>query len=216
MTFQLSVSLAPAPLINIKEILNTLDSLSVEMIHFDIEDGLFVPTMTFGTKIIGDLRPHSTRIFDVHLMVLHPEKIIRDVIKMGANRISVHVEACSCPYHTLSMIKEYGAVAGLAFNPMTQIPDLDHLLPVLDFVNVLSTDPYELDGKFIPSTLCKIGNKHKGKDPIIEWEMDGGLNPYYSKLALENDFDTLVVGRYLFEGGSISENIRTLRESNLN
>ncbi len=211
MAAQLSVSLAAAPLINLHELVGLFDRSSVDMLHFDVEDGLFVPGITLGTKIIKDLRPLTNLDFEVHLMVFDPEKYIREVILNGANRVTVHWETCPYPFRTLSLIKDHGVVSGLAFNPKTNIPDLNFLLPVLDYVNVLSTEPQIKNPQYIPEMMEKISlKKSEAVLDKIKWEIDGGLDADLASLAVKNGFDIVVIGRFIFENGNISENIRAI------
>ena len=115
--FKISPSLASASMIDLKKTIHDLVDAGANYIHFDIEDGSFVPVMTLGTKILADLRPMTDLPYDVHLMMENPDWIIPELVKDGADRISVHYEACPYPRKTLRLIVEGGAVAGLAFNP---------------------------------------------------------------------------------------------------
>jgi ribulose-phosphate 3-epimerase len=205
---RISVSMAAAPLLELSKTLEAIHHSQVEMLHFDIEDGLFVPGITTGMRIIEELRAHSTLQFDVHLMVMKPESLIPDLVKMGADRISIHWEACPYPLRTLDMIKDCGAMAGLAFNPATPIPDLTYCLPVLDFINVLSTEPIPKNCEFIQQTAAKLkANQTKYFQSSIEWEMDGGINLKNYKLALAAGADILVIGRAVFDDGNVEKNL---------
>jgi ribulose-phosphate 3-epimerase len=170
--------------------------------------------MTLGTKLIADLRPITPRPFDVHLMVVRPEWLIPELVRDGAERISVHYEACPYPRRTLRMITEAGAAAGLAFNPATPIPDLRDLVPYLRFVVVLTTEPEIPDPMFLPHALEKIrrGRQAPGMDGV-EWVADGGLKPENVRQAAEAGADTLVIGRSVFREGRIAENLRDLRRA---
>jgi ribulose-phosphate 3-epimerase len=210
---KLSVSLAAAPLFDLKSVVDVLNDTPVDMLHFDVEDGVFIPDLTLGTKLISDLRPFSNLLFDVHLSIAHPERFIPDVIGRGADRVCVHWEACPYPMRTLSMIKESGAAAGLAFNPRTNLPDLSYLLSVLDFVNVLSTEPAARNSMFIPTMADKMEqNKPLHPPGALEWVLDGGIDPNNIQGAVQKGADTLVVGRSVFTNGDIRTNILSLRE----
>ena len=209
---RLSASLAAAPLTELKETVAVLERAGVEMLHFDIEDGIFVPDLTLGTKMLSDLRALSGLTFDVHLSVIHPERLIPDIASKGADRIAVHWEACEYPLRTLEMIREAGSKAGLAFNPKTPIPELDYLLSTLDYVQVLSTEPVRGQSLFIPEMLDKISrNKPLYDHAGLEWVIDGGILPENAGMAVQKGADVLVIGRSIFEAGKILENVKNLK-----
>lgn len=214
MPLRIFPSLAAAPLEHLSQTLIDLETASADAIHFDIEDGSFVPIMTLGTKMISDLR-HVTRLpFDVHLMMINPELILEDIIRWGANRVSVHYEACPYPRRVLRQIDALGAEAGLAFNPATPIPDLAYLLPYLSFILVLTTEPEIPDSPFLPEILEKV---RQGKQAIglgeVEWVVDGGLNQENMQQAVTAGADTAIVGRAVFKDGKIRENMASLRKN---
>jgi ribulose-phosphate 3-epimerase len=214
MVIRLSASLAAAGLPELKEIVPLLSSLGVEMLHFDVEDGHFIPCLTLGTKIIGDLRSGSRLTFDVHLSVSQPERFIPDILQMGADRVAVHWETCDYPIRTLGMIRDGGALCGLAFNPKTPIPELGYLIPILDFVLVLATEPVIQNGEFIPEMVKKISkNKPVYAGAGLEWVIDGGIQPENAALAVEHGADILVVGRSIFKDGDIEKNVQALIEA---
>ncbi len=214
MNYKIAVSLAAAPLTNLNEVISQLDQAAVDFLHFDIEDGNFVPMMTLGTKIISDLRPLTSRPFDVHLMMVNPDWILDDLVQMGTDRISVHLEACPYPRRTLSNIVSLGVQAGIALNPATPLPDLEILLPYLSFVLILSTEPEYPNASFLPSVLNKVrAGKERYGESGIEWDVDGGINPANLAMVLEAGADVIVVGRSAFQGGNITQNIALLRRS---
>jgi ribulose-phosphate 3-epimerase len=214
MAIRLSASLAAAGLPELQEGVPLLGFLRVEMLHFDIEDGHFVPYLTLGTKIIGDLRPRSRLTFDVHLSVSQPERFIPEILQMGADRVAVHWEACDYPMRTLGMIRDGGALCGLAFNPKTPIPELGYLIPILDYVLVLSTEPVIHNGEFIPEMAKKISkNKPVYAGTGLEWVIDGGIQPENAALAVEHGADILVVGRSIFKDGDLEKNVQALIEA---
>jgi ribulose-phosphate 3-epimerase len=208
---RLSASLAAAGLPELQEVVPLLGFLGIEMLHFDVEDGHFVPSLTLGTKIIADLRPLSQLAFDVHLSVNQPERFIPDILQMGADRVAVHWEACDYPMRTLGMIRDGGALCGLAFNPKTPIPELGFLLKVLDYVVVLSTEPANQRCEFIPEMLNKISeNKPRYTGTNLEWVIDGGIRPENVPLAIEAGADILVIGRSIFKDGDIENNVQSV------
>ena len=211
-SFKISPSLASVPLIKLQESLLELESAEVDYLHFDVEDGVFVPVMTLGTKIIADLRPLTKLPFDVHLMVQDPEWLIPEVINAGADRVAVHYEACPYPRRVLRGIHELGAVPGVAINPATPLPDLSYLAPYLAYLIILTTEPEGPDCPFLPEVLSKLTQKQEAPYlQSLEWVVDGGVDQDNVQQVLKAGADTVVVGRYAFKGGRIHHNIKQLR-----
>jgi len=213
MAFNISPSLASAPTDSLGEAVQDLTAAGADFIHFDVEDGCFVPVMTLGTKIIADLRPYTDVPFDVHFMTRDPEWILPQVIADGADRISVHYEACRYPRRVLRTIAEAGALPGLAFNPATPLPDLAYLAPYLKFLVILTTEPEGPDCPYLPGVLEKV-RRGQG-DPYLstlEWVVDGGVNPENIGEVIQAGADTVVVGRSAFQGGKVSQNLQALRQ----
>ena len=213
MPVRISPSLAAAPLDRLGQIVIELETAGANYIHFDIEDGSFVPMMTLGTKMISDLRRITRLPFDVHLMMVNPEWILPEVVRFGANRVAVHYEACPYPRRVLRQIVSLGAIAGLAFNPATPVPDLAYLLPYLSFIVILTTEPEIPDCPFLPEVLEKVraGKQAKGLESI-EWVVDGGLNTENLAQVIAAGTDTVVIGRSVFKDGKIRENMTALRK----
>lgn len=214
MPVHISPSLAAAPQDRLGQVVIELETAGADSLHFDLEDGTFVPMMTLGTKMIADLR-HVTRLpFDVHLMMVNPEWILADIIRFGANRVSVHYEACPYPRRVLRQIASLGAEAGITFNPGTPIPDLAYLSPYLSFIVILTTEPEVPDCPFLPEVLEKVrtGKQARGLEGI-EWVVDGGLNPENLPQAVVAGADTAVIGRSVFKDGKILENMAALRKT---
>ncbi|HEY59327.1 MAG TPA: ribulose-phosphate 3-epimerase [Anaerolineae bacterium] len=211
---KISASLASAPLDKLGWAIGELEKAGINKIHFDVEDGSFVPVMTLGTKIIKDLRPLIDLPFDVHLMMNNPEWIIEEIVDYGADSISVHWEACPYPRRTLHIIKETGVKAGIAFNPATSLPDLAFLKPYLDYVLILSSEPELPDAPFISDTLHKItlGRKNQNSDGI-EWVIDGGINLSNIREVTDAYPDMIVIGRAIFKHDAIIDNLLDLRKA---
>lgn len=212
MEIKIAPSIASGPLTNLKDSIQELDRAGASMIHFDIEDGNFVPVMNIGMKVIKELRPLSKLPFDVHLMVQDPEWLIPELAAMGVNHVSVHYEACPYPRRTLRLISEAGMRAGLAFNPKTPIPDLAFCLPYLSFVVILTTEPEHQDCPFLPDVLKKISQAmlQEGLEGIT-WVADGGITKDNVVQVVNSGADQLVIGRGIYQDGRIKENIDEIR-----
>ncbi len=211
-TPQIAPSLAAAPLVDLASVLRDLEEGGADMVHFDVEDGRFVPAMNLGTKIIQDLRPLTKLPFDVHLMMTDPEWIIPEIARCGANRVSVHAEACAYPRRVLGLIDQFHMQAGLAFNPGTPIPPLQFCRPYLAFVLVLSTEPETTHCDFLPSVLAKVvqGKKKEGLAEI-EWAVDGGITADNVRQVVAAGADIVISGRGVFGKGQTRENLRKLK-----
>lgn len=213
MPVKISPSLASAPTDRLGKVVQELEQAGADYIHFDVEDGSFVPVMTLGTKIICDLRPLSKLPFDVHLMMREPEWLLPEVIAYGADRVSVHLEACRYPRRVLRQIVDLGAAAGLAFNPATPLPDLGFLSPYLSFLVILTTEPEGPDCSFLPPVLEKVRQGKKDPDlKALEWVVDGGVNTENIARVVQAGANTVVVGRGVFQDGMIQKNLRLLQE----
>jgi ribulose-phosphate 3-epimerase len=212
MPIKIAASLAAAPLIDLVSVLRELEAGGDDMIHFDVEDGSFVPAINLGTKIIQDLRPLTKLPFDVHLMMTNPEWIIPEIARCGANRVSVHAEACQYPRRVLGLIDQYHMRAGLAFNPGTAIPPLEFCQPYLAFVLVLTTEPETSHCDFLPSILAKVaaGKKQAGLAQV-EWAVDGGITTDNVRQVVSAGAEVIVSGRGVFEKGRIRDNLQKLK-----
>ena len=211
---KIAPSIASGPLTDLRATLQDLELSGSSVIHFDIEDGSFSPVMNLGIKVIQELRPLSDLPFDVHLMMVNPEWLIPKLADIGADMVSIHYEACPYPRRTLSLIAQHQMQAGLAFNPVTQIPDLDFCLPYLSFVVILTTEPEVGDGPFLPSVLQKMteGKKRSGLERLV-WVADGGISADNAGKVVQAGADMLVVGRGIFKEGRIGENILEIKKA---
>jgi len=209
---KIAPSIASGPLVNLQLTIHELEMAGADFIHFDIEDGSFTPVMTLGVKIIKELRPLTRLPFDVHLMMVNPEWLIPVLARMGVDRLSVHAEACPYPRRTLRMITEHGMTAGLAFNPKTPLPRLEFCLSYLSYVVVLSTEPESGDCPFLPSTLDKVKEGRTVPElRNVEWVVDGGITIHTIQGVIESGASVAVVGRGVFENGTIHENISRMK-----
>ncbi len=184
-----------------------IEAAGSQFVHLDMMDGLFVPSISFGMPIIESLRPKSQMVFDAHMMVIDPERYIKQVREAGADIISVHVEACKDVKAVLLAIKELGAKPGLAFNPETPVSELKEYLPYVYEVVLMSVHPGFGGQAFIPSSLDKIKElselrNEKGLDFLIE--VDGGVKLDNVEAVLSAGADIIVAGSAVF-GENIPE-----------
>lgn len=148
-------------------------------IHVDVMDGCFVPNITFGPEIVRACKDSCDLPVDVHLMIIEPEKHLKDFIKAGASTVTIHFETCPHIHRSLQTIRELGAKAGLTFNPGTPVDGLNYLTDVVDQVLIMSVNPGFGGQMFIPSALEKISLvkwvlEEAGSNAIIQ--VDGGIS----------------------------------------
>ncbi len=192
-----------------------VDEAGAEFIHLDVMDGVFVPNITFGIKMVKDIRKVTNKILDCHLMIVNPEKYVESFAKAGADYITVHYEACKDNLATvLKQIKSLGVRCGLVINPDTPVERVKDCIRLCDMVLVMSVFPGFGGQKFIADVLdkCRAIRRiidENGYDCIIE--IDGGINAETSKLAIESGCDVLVAGSAVFGASDVKSAIDALR-----
>jgi len=209
-------SLLSADFSNLKEEVKKIEEADADILHLDIMDGRFVPNITFGPLIVSALRPHSKLIFDVHLMIIEPEKYIKDFAKAGADWISVHAEATLHLHRAILKIKELGKKAGVALNPHTPLNILEYILDDLDYVVIMTVDPGFGGQKFIKNCLPKIKKLKEileKKEKTVLIEVDGGINKDTAPLVIKAGANVLVAGSAVFGKEDYSEAIKLLKYS---
>lgn len=210
MTIKISPSIVSAPLLKLEAAIRALEAGGADMIHFDIEDGCFVPVMNLGVKTVSELRTITDLTFDVHLMMVNPEWIISELANCGVDRLSVHYEACAYPRRILKKIAGHGLTAGLAFNPKTPLPDLNFCFPYLSYVVLLTTEPEGGSDEYLPSVLGKV-RQNKPAYQTLEWVIDGGVNLDNILEVCQAGADVVVSGRGVFGNTRIKENIKAMK-----
>lgn len=215
-----SIKIAPSVLsANFAEMGNEIKSVEksgADIIHLDVMDGVFVPNITFGIKMVADVRKVTSLPLDCHLMIVHPEKYVKDFAKAGADYITVHYEACGDGLKdTLLLIKENGVKCGLVINPDTPVEKVENLIPLCDMVLVMSVFPGFGGQKFIADVLdkCRAIRRiidENNLDCLLE--IDGGINRETAKFACDAGCDVLVAGSSVFGAADRSSAISSLRE----
>lgn len=185
-----------------------------DWVHIDIMDGRFVPNISFGLPVVAAMKTLTEKFFDVHLMIVEPEKYLQDFKKAGADQITVHIEACHHLHRTIQQIHDLGLKAGVAVNPHTPISALEDILPDLDVVCLMSVNPGFGGQKFIPGTIKKIQQLVKMREETQSSaliEIDGGVTLGNANEIFSAGADVLVAGSSVFNAPHPVEAVHTLK-----
>ncbi len=191
-----------------------INQSEADWFHLDVMDGVFVPNISFGFPVIKAIQKLATKPFDVHLMIVQPERYINEFKAVGTHILSVHYEACTHLHRTLFAIKEAGMKAGVALNPHTPVHLLKPILADIDLVCMMSVNPGFGGQKFIEHTYQKCAEL---KEMILKAnancliEIDGGVNEVTAPLLIKAGADVLVAGNYVFGSANPNKTIGLLK-----
>jgi ribulose-phosphate 3-epimerase len=193
------------------------EAAGVDGIQVDVMDGRFVPNITFGPGVVRALRPLVSVTLDVDLMIVEPERYLEAFAEAGADRLTVHLEACTHPYRVLQSIRELDVEAGVAIGPGTSLSGLEEMLDLVDLIQIMTVNPGWGGQPFIHSQLDKIRRLRRTLDERgldIPIGVDGGVNPTTAPLVVSAGATVLVAGSSIYnDRASVAENVATLRNS---
>ena len=212
---QIAPSILSADFSKMGEEILSLEKAGADIVHCDVMDGVFVNNITFGIKMVEDIRKLTSLPLDCHLMIVHPEKYVERFAKAGADYITVHYEACKDNLkEVFSLIKSTGVKCGAVINPDTPVDAIKDVLPLCDMVLVMSVFPGFSGQKFIPECLDKLRELRKeidglGKDILLE--IDGGVHAGNVEEIKGAGADIIVAGSAVFNAENRAEMIAKLK-----
>ena len=208
-------SLLAANFFDLSSQMKLLKEGNIKILHLDVMDGMFVPSISFGMPVISSLRKSVDFFFDVHMMVENPERYIEDFYKSGANGITIHFEACKHIDRTISQIKSFGLRSGISINPATPVSFLQNIISEVDMVLIMSVNPGFGGQKFIPYSIDKIKELSKmraERNQKFLIQVDGGVDVNNIKALSDAEVDEFVAGSSVFKG-DILNNIKALNDA---
>lgn len=210
----ISPSLLSADFGNLQRDIEMLNRSECDWFHLDVMDGVFVPNISFGFPVMEAMARHAQKPLDVHLMIVQPEKFIREVAALGAHVMNVHYEACTHLHRVVQQIRNEGMLAGVTLNPHTPVSALEEIIRDLDLVMLMSVNPGFGGQKFIEHAVDKTRRlremiERTGSKALIE--IDGGVNRETGARLVEAGADVLVAGSAVFRAPDPEAEILALK-----
>ncbi len=200
---------------NLQRDLEMINNSEADWFHIDIMDGVFVPNISYGMPVLDAINRHAKKTIDVHLMIVDPDRYIKEFAALGANNLSVHYEACTHLHRTLQAIKAEGMKAGVAINPHTSVDLLEDVIGDIDLVCVMSVNPGFGGQSFIENTFQKVKKlkqiiQRNNASTLIE--VDGGVTDKNAAQLVEAGADILVAGSFVFKAENPTQTIKNLKD----
>ena len=193
-----------------------IDRSEAKWVHIDVMDGVFVPNISFGFPVVKSVRKSTSKLLDVHLMIVEPEKYVKRFVEAGANYVTFHHEACANPRATIAEIRSVGAKAGVSIKPATPVEAIFDYLGEVDMVLVMSVEPGFGGQSFMPHSLDKVRAlrkeiTEKGYNCLIE--IDGGISTKNAREVFDAGVDVVVAGSSVFGSENPEQTIIDILEA---
>lgn len=205
----LSPSILSADFAHLGEDIRLAEEAGTQYLHYDVMDGMFVPSISFGMPVLASVRKITKLVLDVHLMIVEPERYIEEFAKCGADIITVHYEACKDLEKAIEMIRNVGCKVGVSIKPKTPISVLDDVLDKVDMILLMTVEPGFGGQAYIPESTQKIQDMRKAlKERGLEknTQVDGGIKKNNLKMVLDAGANVIVAGSAIF-AGDIGKNV---------
>jgi ribulose-phosphate 3-epimerase len=216
MSHLISASILNADFSRLGEEIAMINKSETDWFHLDIMDGVFVPNISFGFPIVEQVKKYAQKPLDVHLMIANPDAYIEKFKEAGADRLTVHIEACTHLHRTIQEIKKQGMKAGVSLNPHTPIHLLEDIIEDLDLVLIMTVNPGFGGQKFIPASYNKIKKlkqliDQKNAHTLIQ--VDGGVDLSNIRKLVDAGVNVLVIGSYIFKSANPLDTITQLKKA---
>ncbi len=212
----LAPSLLAADFTKLGEQIKETERCGAQFLHIDVMDGIFVPSISFGMPLIESIRPVTKQFFDVHLMIVEPERYIQEFVDCGADGITFHLEATENPQKVIDRIHKAGAKAGISIKPGTPLEEVYPYLPKVEMVLIMSVEPGFGGQSFLPEAFDRIRKTREYLDRhqlAAHLEVDGGIGKKNVREVMAAGADVFVAGSAVFRKRSIEENIRRFHDA---